>query len=90
MNQERNRLLSTDTLLDTISHSVGTRLLLTRNSQLSRIEPYEATVVEWSPSGRRVKLQTDFNDKPHWIECWDYSPVVLEVLPTITKEDDHG
>lgn len=55
-------------------HPAGTRLLL--RTGLYSGEPYEATVVEWSP-GNRVCLRMTTG-----IELWiDRPPFLVEVLP---------
>lgn len=66
-----------DTLLDPLSHPVGTRLILSRKSD--PVEPYEATIIEWAPSGHRVRLQYA-PEREAWVECWHYNPVVIEIL----------
>ena len=46
-----------------------------------RPKPYEATVVEWAPSGTRVKLRYPRTKHEQWIEVTDGSPLVVEKLP---------
>ena len=74
---KRNYYWAGDVLMDPVSHPPGTRLILSRKS--NPVDPYEATVVEWSPSAHRVKLRRG-DSLEYWCECWNYNPVVVEIL----------
>jgi len=76
---DRKLYWESDTLLDKQQHPPGTRLILSMKST-NPIDPYEVVVGEWAPSGRRVKLRHE-DGNSRWVECWDYTPVVIEVLP---------
>lgn len=75
--KERNHLCQSDQLLDPKLHPVGTRLILAEKSDDTSV--YEATIVEWAPSGELVKLSYT-SGVISWEKCWNYSPVVIEVL----------
>lgn len=75
---ERKKRNATDKLLDPKYNLIGSRLILSQNTD--RPEPYEVTILEWSPTRRYVKLQYHNSGSCRWVECWDYEPVVLEVV----------
>lgn len=75
----RRKLNESDTLLSPVDHPAGTRLLLARDSYEVRPRPYEVTILEWAPSGRRVRLQYVLGST-EWIECYHLTPIVVEVL----------
>lgn len=78
---DRNRHLSSDQLLSPELHPAGSRLILSRGNISNQVEPYEVTILEWAPSGKRVKLSSLHRPEPRWTECWHYTPVVIEELP---------
>ena len=65
-------------VLNPRDHASG-RYLLRGTERKSR--PYEATVLEWSPSGARVKLRYPRTKHEQWIDLADDSPLVIEKLP---------
>lgn len=81
--EERKLYWQGDQLLDQQLHPVGTRLLLSHKSDPGNSNPYEVTIIEWAPSGKLVKLQ-GLQGSPYWTSCWNYYPVVVEVLPNET------
>jgi hypothetical protein len=54
---------------------------LLRASDSLRHKPYEASVVEWAPSGLRVKLRYPRNKYEQWVEVDEYGPLIVEKLP---------
>lgn len=79
--EERPRHYSSDQLLTPELHPPGSRLLLSQESH--PVDPYEVTVVEWAPSGKRVRLLSPLRSGARWVECWNYHPVVIESLPPL-------
>lgn len=87
MTKSRNKRWDDDTLLDPMNHFCQSRLLLAARTNPIE-DTYEVTIVEWAPSKRRVKLRyTDGRER--WVECWDYDPVVIEVLPSVNTAPDN-
>lgn len=78
MTEQRKLYCHGDALLDHRFHQVGDRLLLSNKASAS--PRYEATILEWSPTGKHVKLRYAPGNE-RWVDCWDYDPVVIEVLP---------
>lgn len=80
--RKRTGPFQNDVLITQSLHPVGTRFLLS-NIHNSNDSVYEAEVLEYSPSNKYVKLKT--NNKESWVYCWDYKPIVVEVLATDKK-----
>jgi len=62
--------------INQVAHPDGSRLLVGDDSHGYR-GLREITILEWSPSGRRAKIQGPLG-LPHWVEDLPY---VVEVLP---------
>jgi hypothetical protein len=63
---------------------VGSRLLVKRRGG-SFEDPFEVTVLEWSPSGRAVKWRYDHGGE-HWSEDAVRYGVLVEKLPPATSD----
>ncbi len=61
-------------------HPVGTRLLY--KARAHSVDTYEGVVVEWSPSGARVKIRGEH------ATSWRTPPYLVEVLPETVAEGD--
>lgn len=58
------------------------RYLLRATEKLNRQgKPYEASILEWAPSGSRVKLRYPRTKHEQWVEVDDHGPFVVERLP---------
>lgn len=56
------------------------RYLLRASDRIGE-KAYEATVVEWAPSGLRVKLKYPHKGYRQWVEVNEHGPRVVERLP---------
>ena len=69
--------------MNPVSHPVGSRLVI-QDAHLwiwnimSYSMKYEVIVLEWGPTGQRVKLRDEGTKVEKW---YDFMPWVLEVLP---------
>lgn len=70
-----------DKLMTPREHPPGSRLLLCAHSLVTghNGQPYSATILEYSPTKRYVHLLHE-NGNQAWVNCWDYTPVVIEIL----------
>lgn len=71
----RNDLTETSPRLSRHDHPVGTRVLY--KTRPHSVDVYEGTVLEWAPSGKRVRIRGEH------ATSWREPPFLVEVLPAM-------